>query len=162
MPHCIMGSVFKIRSETCRTEAQFCQNLIIKKESLQGRPKFCRSWSAVWHLFWRLWAHVTSRNSHWFSHPNGRAVVQGDCERVYAGGYLFGFRIGMLSTAPRLETLRVRGSKKGGRNYTFCPISMKNEGRNTTFSSFLLKYRGRNYTNFPETWKRGVEMAEHM
>ena len=76
------------------------------------------------------------------------------------GGYLVGFWIGMLSTARRLETLR--GSKKGGRNYTFCPILMKNRGRNTTFSSFLLKYRGRNYTNFPETWKRGVEMAEHM
>ena len=89
MPHCIMGSVFKIRSETYRTEAQFCQNLMIKKESLPGRPKFCRSGSAVWHLFWRLWAHVTSRNSHRFSHPNGRAV-QGDCERVYgyAGNFL--------------------------------------------------------------------------
>ena len=72
---------------------------------------------------------------------------------VSRGGYLVGFRIGMLSTARRLETLR--GSKKGGRNYTFCPIFMKNRGRNTTFSSFLLKYRGRNYTNFPETWKRG-------
>ena len=69
------------------------------------------------------------------------------------GGYSVRFWIGMLSTARRLETLQ--GSKKGGRNYTFCPILMKNRGRNTTFSSFLLKYRGRNYTNFPETWKRG-------
>ena len=48
-------AVFKIRSETCRTEAQFCQNLyMIKKESLSDRPKFCRSMSAVRHLFWRL------------------------------------------------------------------------------------------------------------
>ena len=52
-------SVFKIRSETSRTEAQFCQNLyiylyMIKKESLPDRPKFCRSMSAVRHLFWRL------------------------------------------------------------------------------------------------------------
>ena len=69
------------------------------------------------------------------------------------GGYSVRFWIGMLSTARRLETLQ--GSKKEGRNYTFCPILMKNRGRNTTFSSFLLKYRGRNYTNFPETWKRG-------
>ena len=43
MPHCIVGSVFRIRSETCRTEAQFCQNLMKKKESLPGRPKFCQS-----------------------------------------------------------------------------------------------------------------------
>ena len=76
------------------------------------------------------------------------------------GGYSVRFWIGMLSIARRLETLQ--GSKKGGRNYTFCPILMKNRGRNTTFSSFLLKYRGRNYTNFQETRKRGVEMAEHM
>ena len=76
------------------------------------------------------------------------------------GGYSVRFWIGMLSTVRRLETLQ--GSKKGGRNYTFCPILMKNRGRNTTFSSFLLKYRGRNYTNFPETPKRGGEMAEHM
>ena len=47
-----------------------------------------------------------------------------------------------------------RGGGGGRRNYTFCPIFMKNRGRNT-FSSFLLKYRVRNYTNFPETWKRG-------
>ena len=47
--------IFKIRSETCRTEGQFCQNLYTtKKESLPDRPKFCRSWSAVRHLFWRL------------------------------------------------------------------------------------------------------------
>ena len=40
----IYTSVFKIRSESCRTEAQFCQNLyIIKKESLLHWPKFCRS-----------------------------------------------------------------------------------------------------------------------
>ena len=48
-------AVFKIRSETCRTKAQFCENLyMIKKESLPDRPKFCRSMSAVRHLFWRL------------------------------------------------------------------------------------------------------------
>ena len=62
----------------------------------------------------------------------------------------------------RPSTRNATRVKKGGRNYTFCPILMKNRGRNTTFSSFLLKYRGRNYTNFPETQKRGVEMAEHM
>ena len=36
----------------------------------------------------------------------------------------------------------------------------KNRDRN--FPHFLFKYRGRNYTNFPETWKRGVKMADHM
>ena len=40
-------SVFKIRSETCRTEVPFCQNLL-------DRPQFWRSVSAVWYLFWRL------------------------------------------------------------------------------------------------------------
>ena len=48
-------TVFKIRSETCRTEGQFCQNLYMtKKESLLGPPKFYRSRSAVQHLFWKL------------------------------------------------------------------------------------------------------------
>ena len=38
------SAVFKIRSETCQTEKQFCQNLyVIKNESLPDRPKFCRS-----------------------------------------------------------------------------------------------------------------------
>ena len=74
----------------------------------------------------------------------------------------------------RPSTRNATRVKKGGRNYTFCPILMKNRGRNTTFSSFLLKYRGqnttfssfllkyrgRNSTNFPETWKRGVETEE--
>ena len=47
--------VFKIRSETSQTEAQFCQNLYMtKKESLPDWPKFCQSGSAVRHLFWRL------------------------------------------------------------------------------------------------------------
>ena len=46
-------TVFEIRSETCRTEAQFCQNLyVIKKESLSDQPKLYRSGSAVQHLFW--------------------------------------------------------------------------------------------------------------
>ena len=62
----------------------------------------------------------------------------------------------------RSSTRNATRVKKGGRNYTFCPILMKNRGRNTTFSSFLLKYRGRNSTNFPETWKRGVETEEHI
>ena len=54
--------VLKIRSETCQTKAQFCQNsYMIKKESLQDRPKFCRSGSAVWHLFWRLDLRVNFR-----------------------------------------------------------------------------------------------------
>ena len=49
------GSVFKIRFETCWTAAQFWQNLYMtKKESLPDRRKFCRSGSAVRHLFWRL------------------------------------------------------------------------------------------------------------
>ena len=49
------SALFKIWSETCRTEAQFCQNLyMIKKETLPDRPKFCQSGSAVRHLFWRL------------------------------------------------------------------------------------------------------------
>ena len=65
----------------------------------------------------------------------------------------------------RPSTRNATRVKKGGRNYTFCLILMKNRGRNTTFSSFLLKYRGqnttfslfllkyrgRNSTNFPET-----------
>ena len=51
----ITDPVIKIISETCWTEAQFCQNLyMIKKESLPDQPKFCRSGSTVWHLFWRL------------------------------------------------------------------------------------------------------------
>ena len=76
----------------------------------------------------------------------------------------------------RPSTRNATRVKKGGRNYTFCPLFMKNMGRNTTFSlfllkyrgqntifsSFLLKYRGRNHTTFPETWKRGVEMEEHI
>ena len=78
--------------------------------------------------------------------------------------------------AHRPSTRNATRVKKGGRNYTFCPILMRNRGRNTTFStfllkyrgqnttfpSFLLKYRGRNTTNFPETWKRGVETEEHI
>ena len=53
--HMMSLAVFKIRSETFRTERQFCQNLyMIKRESLQDRPKFCPSGSAVRHLFWRL------------------------------------------------------------------------------------------------------------
>ena len=56
----LTSAVFKIRSETCRTVAQFFQNLyMIKKESLPDRPKFCRSGSAVRHLFWRL--HLQSQ-----------------------------------------------------------------------------------------------------
>ena len=48
-------SVFKIRSETCRTKAQFFPNLyVVKKESLPDRPQFCWSGSTVWRLFWRL------------------------------------------------------------------------------------------------------------
>ena len=52
--------------------------------------------------------------------------------------------------------------QKGGSKLYIWQILTKNRGRNMTFSSFLLTYRGRNYANFPETWKRGVEMAEHM
>ena len=49
------SSVFKIRSETCWTEAQFYQNLyMIKKESLLDQSKFCQSGFGVRHLFWRL------------------------------------------------------------------------------------------------------------
>ena len=48
------------------------------------------------------------------------------------------------------------------KNYTFCPILIKNRGRNTTFSSFLLKYRGRNYKNFPETWKLSALYGKHI
>ena len=51
----MVHTVFKIRSETCRTKAQFCQNFyMIKKENLPDRPEFCRSRSTVQHLFWRL------------------------------------------------------------------------------------------------------------
>ena len=56
-------TVFKTRSETCRSEAQFCQNLyMIKKESLPDRHKFCRSGSAVRHLFWRLHQAIIRTN----------------------------------------------------------------------------------------------------
>ena len=52
---CGIDTHISTRSETCRTEAQFCQNwYMIKKESLPDRPKFCQSGSAVRHLFWRL------------------------------------------------------------------------------------------------------------
>ena len=34
---------------------------MIKKESLPDRPKFCRSMSAVRHLFWRLRPHPTKQ-----------------------------------------------------------------------------------------------------
>ena len=51
----ISTSVFKIRSETCRTEAQFCQNLyMVKRESVLDRTKFCQLGSVVRLLFWRL------------------------------------------------------------------------------------------------------------
>ena len=46
----------------------------------------------------------------------------------------------------RPSTRNATRVKKGGRNYTFCPILMKNRGQNTTFSSILLKYRGQNTT----------------
>ena len=60
-------TVFKITSESCRSEAQFCQNLyMIKKESLPDQPKFCWSGSAVRHLFWRL--HITSLGYNELSH----------------------------------------------------------------------------------------------
>ena len=37
-------TVFKIRSETCWTKAQFCKDLyMVKKESLPDWPKFCQS-----------------------------------------------------------------------------------------------------------------------
>ena len=61
----ICSPVFKIRSETCWTEAQFFQNLyMIKKESLPDQPKFC-SGSAVRHSFWRLvpWCPIGSFGS---------------------------------------------------------------------------------------------------
>ena len=51
----ITVSVFKIRSETCWTDAQFFQNFcMVTKESLLDRLKFCRWGSAVQHWFWRL------------------------------------------------------------------------------------------------------------
>ena len=55
----------------------------------------------------------------------------------------------------RPSTRNATRVKKGGRNYTFCPILVKNRGRNTTFCSFLLKYRGRNSTNFQRPEKGG-------
>ena len=59
--------VFKIRSETCRTETQFCRNLfMVKKESLPDWPKFWRSGSAVCHLFWRLGCPTAP--SHYLTH----------------------------------------------------------------------------------------------
>ena len=49
-------TVFKIRSETCWTEAQFCQNsYMIKKESLLDR-----------HLFWRLGSALIL-NTSWYA-----------------------------------------------------------------------------------------------
>ena len=50
-----MSSILHIRLVLHETIFQFCQNLyMIKKESSPNRPKFCRSGSAVQHLFWRL------------------------------------------------------------------------------------------------------------
>ena len=70
------------------------------------------------------------------------------------------FRIWMLITDRWLETLQ--RANRGVETIRFAIFFTKNTGRNTTFSSSLFKYRGRNYTNFPETWKRRVEVAEHM
>ena len=48
------NTALKIRFETCRTEAQFCQDLyMVKKDSLPNWPRFCQSGSPVRHLFWR-------------------------------------------------------------------------------------------------------------
>ena len=83
-----MISVFKIRSETCRTEAQFCQNSYMKKkESFPDRPKFCLAGSTVQHLFWKLWycihhsrdwckiwIRVWTHKRHPITHPNGWAM----------------------------------------------------------------------------------------
>ena len=91
------------------------------------------------------------------------------------GGYSLG-EVSDRDAPHRPSTRNATRVKRGGRNFTFCPILMKNtgwntfpnffllkyRGQNTTFSSFLLKYRGRNHTNFPETWKRGVKMEEHI
>ena len=58
-----ISPVFKIRFETCRTAAQFWQNLYMtKKESLPDRRKFCRSGSAVRPLFWRLYHTILLHN----------------------------------------------------------------------------------------------------
>ena len=84
------------------------------------------------------------------------------------GGGVLG-KVSDRNASHRPSTRNTTRVKKGGRNYKFCAILMKNKGRNTTFSSFLLKYSGqnttfssfllkyrsRNYTNFPETWKGG-------
>ena len=55
----------------------------------------------------------------------------------------------------RPSTRNVTRVKKGGQNYTFCPILMKNRGCNTTFSSFSLKYRVETIQNFQRPEKGG-------
>ena len=54
------------------------------------------------------------------------------------------FQVSDRDAPHRPSTRNATRVKKGGRNYTFCPILMKNRGRNTTFSSFMLKYKGQN------------------
>ena len=100
---------------------------------------------------------------HIFKRPEkGRSKWRSICSNLQRVSTLLsvGFRIGMLSTTRWLEMLQ--RAKKGIETIHFLKFWQKNRGRNTPFSSFLLKYRGRNYTHFQETWKREVEMAEHM
>ena len=113
----------------------------------------------------------TQSNSLQRSHPHLNSIFASKLHALYPlpGTHFIEYSVlGQVwdRDAPhRPSTRNATRVKKGGRNYTFCPILMKNRGRNTTFSSFLLKYRGqntifssfllkykgRNYTNFPET-----------
>ena len=64
-------AVFKIISETCRTEAQFWQNLYTtKKENLPDQPKFCRSGSAVQALILKTGCGPTTSMNNQFTMTN--------------------------------------------------------------------------------------------
>ena len=133
-----------------------------------------KQWTSIRHILSLL---VTANDC---VHVTAYVAVRRSLSTTYTAVVLArGGVLGQVSDrdAPhRPSTRNATRVKKGCRNYTFCPILMKNRGRNTTFSSFLLKYRGqnttfssfllkyrgRNSTNFPGTWKRGVETEEHI
>ena len=69
---------------------------------------------------------------------------------------------------PAVDSMRYKVPKRVSKLYISPNFEKKNGGGggggdpNTTLSSILLKYRGGNYTNFAETWKSAVKLAENM
>ena len=97
-----------------------------------------------------LTARKMSREPHIHGWPSTQPN-RGGCSQL---GFWWG------CSAPPVDSNCYKGPKMVSNQY-FAKFWRK-RGRNTTFSSFLLKYWGRNRTNSPQTWKRGVKMAEHM